>query len=616
MTVSIIESLRAKANSLPEAPGVYIMKDANGDIIYVGKSKRLKFRVSSYFSGRHASLKTAKMVSLVRDFDFIICKTEIEALTLENVLIKKHSPKYNIKLKDAKSYPYIKMTREEYPKLTVTRERKSDKAKYFGPYSGASAAYTALETVKKIFSLPTCKRSFPKDIGKERPCIYRDMGRCLAPCVKDAVSAEDFADAVKSAAKVLDGNVSTTLSLLNEAMQTAAEELNFEKAALYRDSIAALKKLSEKQKVVADSKINRDIFAIYTSEFDGVLATLSIREGALVSKNEFLLSAEEPTAPEDILNLILNYYEGGISIPPEIIIGFVADADDVAVLAEYLSLLAERKVTVRYAERGDGRALCDMAYENAKEASRQRRLEGERENKSLTKLSELLALDYPPERIEAYDISNIGDESIVASMVVCSEGKMKRSEYRSFKITTTDGRDDYASMKEAISRRLSHIGDGSASLGERPNLILLDGGDNHVKVIKPILEKMNFDIPVFGMVKDDYHKTRAITDGEREISIAFEPNVYAFVYKIQEEAHRFAYLNSQNSKLKSLTRSSLENISGIGKKKAKLLLSSMSISDIKIAEIEELKAIDGISEKDAKNVYEYFRNIANEKREV
>ncbi|MBQ9070831.1 MAG: excinuclease ABC subunit UvrC [Clostridia bacterium] len=610
--MSIIETLRAKANSLPEAPGVYIMKDSSEKIIYVGKSKRLKFRVSSYFSQNHTSPKTARMVSLVRDFDYIVCKTEIEALTLENVLIKKHSPKYNIKLKDAKSYPYIKITKDEYPKLIVTRERKSDGGKYFGPYSSASAAYTALETVKKIFSLPTCKRTFPKDIGKERPCIYRDMGRCVAPCVKDAISVEDYNSTVKTAAHVLDGNVSSTLSSLTEEMMRAAEDMNFERAAAYRDSIAALKKLAEKQKVVADAKINRDVFALYTSETEGVLATLTIREGSLVGKNEFMLSSEAPTAPEDVLNLILNYYEGGISIPKEVMIDFKAEDEDTELLSEYLTLVAGKKVTVRTPERGDGRALCDMAYENAKEAARQYRLDGERENKSLSRLATLLGLEFPPERIEAYDISNIGDENIVASMVVCLGGKMKRSEYRTFKIATTDGRDDYASMREAITRRLSHIGDGKASLGERPNLILLDGGEAHVNVIKPILKRMNFDIPVFGMVKDDYHKTRAITDGEREISIATEMNVYAFVYNIQEEAHRFAYLNSQNAKLKSLTRSSLENIKGIGKKKAKLLLSKMSLSDLKIAEYEKLLEIDGISERDAKNVYEYFREIANQ----
>ena len=608
--MTVIESLRSKANSLPESPGVYIMKNSADEIIYVGKSKKLKNRVSSYFSSHRLTPKTAKMVSLVRDFDFILCKTEIEALTLENVLIKKHSPKYNIKLKDAKSYPYIKVTAGEYPSLFVTRDRKSDKGRYFGPYQSVSVAYTALETVKKIFSLPTCKRSFPKDIGKERPCIYKDMGRCIAPCA-GGVSAEEYAYLVKCAERVLDGNVRETEKSLTDEMMAAADEMNFERAASLRDSIAALKRLSDKQKVVADAKINRDVFSLYTSETEGVLATLSIREGSLVGKNEFILSAEAPTSPEDVLNLILNYYESGISIPKEIMIDFKAEDEDTELLAEYLTLLAGRKISVHTPERGDGKALCDMAHENAKEAARQSRLDGERENKNLIKLASLLGLEAAPRRIEAYDISNIGDESIVASMVVCIDGKMKKSEYRTFKIATTGGRDDYASMREALTRRLSHIGDGTASLGDRPDLILLDGGDTHVGAVKPILKSMEMDIPLFGMVKDDYHKTRAITDGENEISIALETGVYAFVYNIQEEAHRFAYLNSQNSKLKSLTKSSLENIPGIGKKKAKLLLSAMTLSELKLATAEDIEKIRGISRKDAENITEYFRKIGS-----
>ena len=604
-----LEILRDKANSLPETPGVYIMKDAEEKIIYVGKSTKLKNRVSSYFSQTHTSQKTARMVSLVRDFDYILCNTEIEALTLENTLIKKHSPKYNIKLKDAKSYPYIKVSKDEYPVISVTRERRSDKGKYFGPYQGASQAYTALETVKKIFGLPTCKRSFPRDIGKERPCIYKDMGRCIAPCT-GSISKEDYSYLVKRAAEVLDGNVRETQKKLTEDMMAAAEEMNFERAAALRDSIAALNRLSEKQKVVADSKINRDVFSLYTSELDAVLATLSIRDGALVSKNEFFLSANEPTSPEDILNLILMHYESGISIPREIITDIPAEEEDIALLADYLSLLSGKKISVRIPERGDGRALCKMAYENAKEMARQARLDGERDNKSLTRLSELLGIEYPPHRIEAYDISNIGDEHIVASMVVCIGGKMKKSEYRSFKISTTGGRDDYGSMREALRRRLSHIGDGSPSLGERPDLILLDGGDGQVGAVKPILRELEFDIPLFGMVKDDYHKTRAITNGENEISIATEFNVYSFVYNIQEEAHRFAYLNSQGAKLKSLTKSSLENIQGIGKKKAALLLSAMPFNELKLANTERIAKIDGISMRDAERIYEYFRSVA------
>ena len=603
--MTILEHLKDKANSLPQTPGVYIMKNAEGTIIYVGKSKKLKNRVSSYFSSTHTSFKTTRMVSLVRDFDYILCKTEIEALTLENTLIKKHSPKYNIKLKDAKSYPYIKVTREEYPKLTVTRERHSDRGRYFGPYQGTSAAYTALETVLKTFSLPTCKRSFPRDIKKERPCIYRDMGRCIAPCA-GGVSPEEYGYLIKCAERVLDGDIKDTSASLTDRMLEAAEKMEFERAAALRDSISALKKLGEKQKVVADEKINRDVFALFTSPTEGTLAVLSVRGGALINKSEFILSLSELTSPSDAISLIADYYENAGGIPKEIMLDFKLEEEDSELLEEYLSLIAKRRVTVKFPERGDGSALCDMARKNAEEAARQYRLEGEREDKNLQRLTTLLGLTHPPKRIEAYDISNIGDECITASMVVYADGRLKKSDYRSFKIATTRGRDDYASMREVISRRLSHIGDGSPSLGEMPDLILLDGGTGHVNTVKPLISDTFPGIALFGMVKDDYHKTRAITDGEREISIAQEMGAYAFVYAIQEEAHRFAFKNTSKAKSSSMTRSSLERIEGIGPKKAKLLLKAFSLSEIKHAEAEQISQIKGISVKDAEKIYEFY----------
>ena len=603
--MTVIESLRAKANSLPKTPGVYIMKNAEGGIIYVGKSKKLKNRVTSYFTGNNHSVKTARMVSLVRDFDYIVCETEIEALALENVLIKKHSPRYNIKLKDAKSYPYIKVTNEAFPRLIVTRERKSDKSRYFGPYQGSSAAHSALETVGKIFGLYTCKRSFPRDVGKERPCIYRDIGRCVAPCTGD-VSSEEYRALVKCAEWVLDGNIKATVKQLTEDMEYAAEEMEFEKAASIRDSIRALEALVEKQKVVADEKVMRDVFAVYTTETESVLAMLSIRGGALVNKNEFVLSIGEFNPEEDAVSLIADYYDTAGNVPREVMLDFALGEEDLSLLSEYLCLLAPYKVTVKVPVRGEGRRLCDMALENAKETARQNRLSVEREDKSIRRFAELLGLSEPPKRIEAYDISNFGNDSIFASMVVWQDGKMKKSDYRAFGIKTTDGQDDYSSMREALQRRMKHIGDGSPSLGESPDIILLDGGVGHVGVVKELLSEMDIDIPVFGMVKDDYHKTRAITDGKEEISIAREMNVYTFVYNIQEEAHRFALKHSTADKRKGVSKSSLEKIDGIGPKKAKLLLYAMPLAKIKIATEKELMSVKGISEKDAKAIREYF----------
>ena len=602
-----LDRLRDKANSLPVSPGVYIMKDCDGQVIYVGKSKKLKNRVTSYFVGNNHSYKTDKMVRRVEDFDYIVCTTEIEALTLENTLIKKYSPKYNIKLKDAKSYPYIKVTQEEYPKLFVTRERKSDKAKYYGPYQGSQGAHAALDTVMKIFTLATCKRSFPKDIGKERPCIYRDMGRCVAPCTGN-VSALEYRSLVRCAESVLDGNVKATAELLLSEMNQASENMEFERAAVLRDSIRSLEKLSEKQKVVADAKVNRDVFSLYTSETEGVLAMLSVRGGALVNKNEFILSLSELTSPDDALSLIVSYYDSTGNIPREVMLDFPITEEDTELLSAYLSLDTKYKVSVKIPERGDGRALCNMALENAKESARQYRLEGEREDKNLRRLCELLALPETAKRIEAYDISNIGKENITASMVVYEDGKLKKSDYRVFRIKTVEGVDDYASMREVIERRLSHVGDGTPSLGEAPDLILLDGGATHVEAVRPIIEAKGIDLSLFGMVKDDFHKTRAITDGKREISIALETGVYAFIYNIQEEAHRFALKHSQGAKTKSLTHSSLEKISGIGQKKAKLLLSAMPLAKIRICTVEELSAVKGISRRDAENIYEYYNS--------
>lgn len=602
--MTVIERLREKANSLPSVPGVYIMLDAEGVVIYVGKSKKLKNRVTSYFVGSSHSYKTDKMVSRVRDFNYIVCKTEIEALTLENTLIKKHSPKYNIKLKDAKSYPYIKVTSEEYPRLFVTRERRGDKARYYGPYRSAASAYSALDTVMKIFSLATCKRSFPRDIGKERPCIYRDMGRCIAPCT-GGVSAIEYRSKVRLAEYVLDGNIKETVAMLRVQMQTAAEEMEYERAALLRDSINSLGALSEKQKVVADEKVNRDVFSLYSSETEAALAILMIRGGALVNKCEFILSLAEMTSPEDFISLIADYYDSSGNIPREIMLDFPLAGEDISLLSEYLSLGTKYKVSVRVPERGDGRALCDMAKKNAEEAARQHRLEGEREDKNLKALAKVLGLFELPHRIEAYDISNIGNESITASMIVYEGGKLKKSDYRLFNIKR-DTRDDYASMREVIERRISHIGDGSASLGERPDLILLDGGATHVGAVRPILVEKNVEAGLYGMVKDDYHKTRALTDGEREISIAHETGAYAFVYALQEEAHRFAIKSSQERKIKTMTHSSLEKIKGIGPMKAKKMLKALSLSEIRRADVDKLKAIDGISEADARNIYEYY----------
>jgi excinuclease ABC subunit C len=431
------------------------------------------------------------------------------------------------------------------------------------------------------------------------------MGRCVAPCA-GGVSAEEYAALVRRAARVLSGDTRATIDELTAEMLAASEELEFERAAKLRDSIEALGKLSEKQKVVGDEKLSRDVFALATSGSIGVLAMLSVRRGSLINKNEFDISYSGETGIEDALSLIVSYYDSTRDTPREVVLDFDMAEDDRELLSEYLSLNTPYKVAVRIPERGDARALCKLAKSNAEEALRQHVLEGEREDKNIKRLTELLSLSEPPKRIEAYDISNVGNENIVASMVVWADGRLKKSDYRLFNIKSTDGQDEYGSMREALSRRLTHIGEGTVSLGDTPDLILVDGGDTHVGVAKDVLASLSLEISVFGMVKDDYHKTRALTDGKSEISIAKEFDVYAFIYNLQEEAHRFALKASSGAKRKSLTHSSLEKIEGIGPAKAKRLLSAMPLAKIRQATSEELSSVSGISRSDGERIYKYY----------
>ncbi len=610
--MSNIPYLREKANSLPLRPGVYLMKNKDKKVIYVGKSKKLKNRVSSYFLGKNHSYKTEKMVSSVADFDTILCDTEIEALTLENVLIKKYSPKYNIKLKDAKSYPYIKITDERYPKLIVTRERSSD-GSYYGPYSSMQEAHSALDALRKIFLLPNCKRVFPRDIGKERPCLYRQMGRCCAPCCDD-ISEEAYKELIKSAKKVLDGKTSETIAELEAKMLSFAEKEQFEDALRCRNSIFALRKLSEKQKAVTDEKAQQDIISLFTDELCGVISILSIRNGLLISKNDFLFSADELSSSDALCAFLFDYYSDTGKIPSEILFDVDLEEEDATPLSEFLCAKAGHRVSLRTPKRSEAKKLCLMAQANARERAARYRREAEREDTALLLLAKTLSLDVLPNRIEAYDISNIGKEHITASMVVYEDGKMKKSDYRYFKIKTTDGVDDYGAMREALTRRLRHIGDGSASLGAAPDLILLDGGVGHVNVGKAALDDLSLSIPVFGMVKDEYHKTRTLCDSENEFGIAHEQAVYALIYRIQEEAHRFAVSRSSSAKRKTLKRSSLCNIRGIGEKKAKILLTAFgSINKLASATEEDISSVRGITKADAQSIVGYFEEKKKDK---
>ena len=598
--------LLEKANTLPLRPGVYIMKNAQGNVIYVGKSRKLKNRVSQYFQNSEKNAKTAGMVRAVKDFDYYVCDTEIEALSLENTLIKQYNPKYNIRLKDAKSYPYIKITDELYPRLVMTRTR-GESGKYFGPYSGTSTVFSVINGLSSILSLPTCKRSFPRDIGKERPCLYFQMNRCCGVCT-GKVDPEEYLERIKHAADILRGNTSAVKRELTEQMYDHAENERFELAAKCRDTVAALDRLGQKQKVVAPSDTEHDIIGLYNDDLCSCVSVFFIRDGAVSDKQEFVFGAERILDEQNITSFICELYQIREYIPKSILLSFDLEDEEIETLSAYLSLRAGRKVTVRTPERGDNKTLCEMVRDNAAERAKNYRNEAEKDEKVLLRLTELLSLETYPERIEAYDISNLGHEHITAGMIVTEGTKFKKSDYRSFKIDSVkDGTDDYQSMREALSRRLAHLDDESGSFAQLPDLILLDGGRGHVSVVRELLAELNIDIPVFGMVKDDYHKTRALCTEHEEISIAHENALFVFIYKIQEEVHRFTVSKMDSAKRKTLTTSSLTKIEGIGDAKAKILLKAFGgIGRIKTASVEEIAAVKGIGEKDAKRIYDYF----------
>ncbi len=597
-----IEKLREKASRLPLCPGVYLMKDAFDKIIYIGKSKVLKNRVSSYFSDiEHHSVKTSRLVSKIEDFDIMITSTEIEALALENRLIKLHSPKFNIKLKDGKSYPYIKLSiNEDYPRISVVRKRLVDGAKYFGPYSGTSIAYSIVNTVRKTFGIPDCKKRFPQDIGKSRPCLNKQIGLCCGVCCGE-ISKEDYRNMFKDISAFLGGAFSDVKNSLTEQMEFASENLMFETAALCRDKIKSLSKLWEKQKVVAAPYVEQDVFAIHSEKNCSCLTVFYIRSGAVTDNESFIFGADKIIDDNTISSFIYDLYSVREYIPKEILLDFSLSNDNLDVLKSFLKSKAGYKINIRTPEKGDLKALCKMVKENAAEYLRQYNAETEKQNDALFRLAKLLRLEVLPERIEAYDISNYGNENITAGKISVYNGKFDKSNYRIFKINSFEKQNDYSAMKEAISRRLSHKED------ELPDLILLDGGKGHVSVIRKMFDELGIAIPVFGMVKDEYHKTRALTDDKNEISIAREQAVFLLIYKIQEEVHRYTVAKMTGAKRKLLKSSVLENIKGIGPVKAKkLLMNFKGLSGVASATEAELMSVNGITNKDAVSIREYF----------
>ena len=607
-----LEYLRKKAASLPYRPGVYMMKDKSGKIIYVGKSRALRDRVSQYFHlSADANIKTVRLVSLIDDFDTILCDTEMEALALENTKIKQYNPKYNILLKDAKSYPYIKLTmNEQYPRIQMTRKRLADGAKYYGPYSGTSVVYSVISTLERIFKIPKCKFSFPKDIGKVRPCIYKQMGRCVSPC-DGSISQNDYYTMMQCTSEVLRGNIKNAVDTLTQQMSKFAEDEKFEEAAFCRDGIVSLKQLREKQKVVGAPDDEYDIIAVYSDELTTCISIFYIRCGIISDYDTFVYGANELSIDleyEYMTPFITELYTRREYIPKEILLSFNYSKGEQELASAYISDIAKRNVTVRVPQKGNLKKMCEMVYDNAMEQAKQYKAKSEQDVRVLVKLGELLGLETVPQRIEAYDISNLGDEHITAGMIVSENGKLKKSDYRIFKIKNQSGRDDYSAMREVLSRRIDHLSDVAGSFSQLPDLILLDGGATHVSVVKQLFEEKNVNIPVFGMVKDEHHKTRTIVTENEEISIAKEQSVFVFAYKLQEEVHRYTVSKMDNAKRKTLKKSYLESIDGIGAKKAKLLLAHFkTLAAIKEASLDELLNVKSISRKNATDIIEYFK---------
>ncbi len=609
--------LLEKANTLPICSGVYIMRDRQGKVIYVGKSRKLKNRVSQYFQNGEKNRKTARMVSMVQDFDYYLCDNEMEALSLENTLIKQYAPKYNIRLKDAKSYPYIKLTDEEYPRILFSRRRSSDKAKYFGPYSGSGTAYALIELLRRTLHLPSCSHVFPRDIGKERPCIYYQIDRCCGVCT-GKVPAEEYRKLTQYAADILSGKSQDVRRVLEEEMYAHAEAERYEAAARYRDTIQALDAIRQKQKVVASPDVEQDVIALYSDDLCSCVSVFYIRAGVLQDKADFLYGADSILEAEDMTTFLCEHYKMREYIPPLVLLAFPMENEDVATLAEYLTGLAGRKVTVRIPERGERKTFCEMVAKNAADQAKLYKINTERNEGTLARLAELLRLESYPTRIEAYDISNLGSEHLTAGMIVCKDGKFSKADYRSFHIRSVTGSpDDYASMRETIARRIEHLSDADGSFSEYPDLILLDGGRAHVSVVRELLAEKGMDLAVFGMVKDEYHKTRALCTDTEEISIAKEHEVFSLIYRIQEEVHRFTVSRMEGAKRKTLKHSVLTKIDGIGDVKAKKLLAAKGgMAGVKAASKEELAAIKGISARDADAVWTYFHERSKKKEDT
>jgi len=609
------EELKAKVLSLPFEPGVYIMKNRDGQVIYVGKAKALKNRVSQYFQSdsRH-SPKTIRMVSNIWDFDIIVTETEFEALVLENQMIKKYQPKYNILLKDDKGYPFIKVTTSKpYPSFSIVPKPGHDADRYFGPYTSRRAAYHAIDTINETLKLKTCRRVFPRDIGKDRPCLNLHLGRCIAPCTGQ-VSAEEYAARVQEGISLLEGNDKALLADLTARMEQAAEDLRFEQAATLRDRIRAVRALGEKQKVVAGAFAELDAVAYVQGQTRGCVVVLHYLAGDLHDKEFTLLDGVTAADAGEALGAFLKqYYALRGAVPRTVLLS--SPIDESEAVGEFLSSIAERKVELAVPQRGRRHDIIRLAEKNAREEILRVETSQERRVKSLELLGHMTGMDEMPTILEAYDISNFAGQDTVGSMVVFEDAKPARSRYRKFRIeTAAQGQDDYASMTEMLTRRLQRWKDGDEKFSPLPSAFLIDGGLGHVRTAQRVLDQFGVTTPCFGMVKDDHHRTRGLVapDG-REFGISTVPAVFALIGRIQEEVHRFAITYNRALGAKKVRGSSLDQIEGVGEKRRNDLLKHFgTIENIRAASVDELSRV--VPRTVAENVHDYYEKRAKKEK--
>ncbi len=595
--------LKLKANKLPKTPGVYIMRNSAGEIIYVGKAKALKNRVTQYFgSGSGHNEKVKKMVSLVQDFDFVLCDSEFEALILENSLIKQNQPKYNILLKDDKGYHYIKITADKWRKITTSKDTSDRRAQYIGPYYSGYVVKDTVDEAIKIFRLPDCNRSFDKP---SKPCLNFHIGRCEAPC-RGKIALEEYNEAINSAISFIkNGLDDDTVKKLESKMLEAAENLNFEYAAKLRDRINAIKKLSEKQKVVMCTYPSQDVFSVVFGADLCCVGVLIFRNSRLTDKKVFFVDGNY-TKDELYSEFLCRYYADEKDFPRRILLD--CDISESALIAELIGNASGRKVEILHPERGEQKSLVDMCSQNAAENLALRLNRTGSQTAVLSSLQELLGLGVTPEVIEAYDISNTAGDENVAGMVVFSGGKPDKKHYKHFKIKGFSGQDDYRSMAEVLDRRFSEYEKGTdEGFSRLPDLILLDGASGQISAVLPVMKAHNINVPIFGMVKDGKHRTRAIATTGEDIEIKGNRRLFAFITTIQDEVHRFAISYHRKKRSQKMLGSTLTEIAGVGDKTAAALIKHFrTISAIKSANIDELSAVKGVKVSTAQNIVNYF----------